>query len=218
MKGGPPRALLFDWDNTLVDTWPTIHRALSVTFRAMERTPWTLEETKARVRASARDAFPKLFGARAEEAAAVFYRAYEDGHLETLCERPGTGAALGELAARDGLYMAVVSNKRGDLLRREAEHLGWAPLFSRLVGAQDAARDKPAPEAVALALEGSGLASGPGVWFVGDTDIDMHCAVNSGCIPVLLRPHPPHEGEFGEAAPQVHYPDCAALLGALQAM
>ena len=218
MSAGRPRALLFDWDNTLVDTWPAIHHALAVTFRAMGQTPWTFEETKERVRASARDAFPKLFGARAPEATKVFYGAYEAGHLDNLRERPGAGAALAALAAQDGLYMAVVSNKKGDLLRREAAHLGWAPFFDRLVGAQDAVRDKPAPEAVVLALEGSGLAPGPEVWFVGDTDIDLRCAVNSGCIPVLVRPHAPQEGEFGDAGPQIHYPDCATLLEALLAM
>ena len=37
-----PRALLFDWDNTLVDTWGAIHHALTVTFEAMGETPWTL--------------------------------------------------------------------------------------------------------------------------------------------------------------------------------
>ena len=52
-----PVALLFDWDNTLADTWPAIHHALAVTFRAMDREPWTFEETRARVRASARDSF-----------------------------------------------------------------------------------------------------------------------------------------------------------------
>lgn len=218
MTGRRPRALLFDWDNTLVDTWPAIHHALAVTFRAMGRQPWTYEETQVRVRASARDAFPALFGARAEEAAQIFYRTYEADHLANLRERPGAGAALHTLTGQDGLYMAVVSNKKGRLLRREAAHLGWAPFFARLVGAYDAPRDKPAPEAVLAALEGSGLSPGPEVWFVGDTDIDMRCAVNTGCIPVLVRPHPPGSGEFGETGPHAHYPDCAALLEALLEM
>ena len=73
-------------------------------------------------------------------------------------------------------------------------------------------------QAVVMALEGSGLRPGPAVWFVGDTDIDMQCAVNSGCIPVLVRPHPPEEREFGEAEPHVHFPDCTALLETLRAM
>ncbi|HLJ20402.1 MAG TPA: HAD hydrolase-like protein, partial [Stellaceae bacterium] len=59
-----PRAILFDWDNTLVDSWPVIHEALVVTFEGMGHVPWTLEETKQRVRHSLRDAFPRLFGDR----------------------------------------------------------------------------------------------------------------------------------------------------------
>ena len=47
--------------------------------------------------------------------------------------------------------------------------------------------DKPAVAPVEMALAGSGVARGPDVWFVGDTDIDMTCAVNAGCYTVLLR-------------------------------
>ena len=46
----PPRAILFDWDNTLVDNWPAIHDALNTTFAAMGHGLWTLDETKARLR------------------------------------------------------------------------------------------------------------------------------------------------------------------------
>tara|TARA_R100001086_G_scaffold137349_1_gene71705 strand:- start:1375 stop:1527 length:153 start_codon:yes stop_codon:yes gene_type:complete len=38
-----PRAVVFDWDNTLVDTWPIIHDALNHTFRAWGLREWTLE-------------------------------------------------------------------------------------------------------------------------------------------------------------------------------
>jgi phosphoglycolate phosphatase len=206
-----PRALLFDWDNTLVDTWGVIHHALTVTFEAMDLEPWTLEQARRRVRQSARDAFPRLFGARAEEAAEIFYGTFERVHLEKLKEAPGARVMLEQLARAGDFYLAVVSNKRGDLLRREARHLGWDGYFAGLVGATDAPRDKPAPDAVALALEGSEVEPGPGVWFVGDTDIDMLCAANSGCLPVLVRDAAPGADEFGDTAPAAHFPDCAAL-------
>jgi phosphoglycolate phosphatase len=212
---GLPRALLFDWDNTLVDTWPAIHHALKATFEAMGRTPWTLEETRERVRASARDSFPALFGAQAEEAAAIFYRSFETDHLEKLRERPGAGDMLGRLAGA-GYYLAVVSNKRGDLLRQEADALGWTAWFQRLIGANDAPRDKPALEPVLMALDGSGTEPGDGVWFVGDTDIDLVCAVQSGCVPVLLRAQPPADGEFTGHEPS-HYLDSCEALGDLLA-
>jgi phosphoglycolate phosphatase len=213
-----PKAFLFDWDNTLVDTWAAIHHALAVTFRAMGQRPWTMEETRQRVRASARDTFPILFGDRAEEAMEVFYRTFEGDHLTNLREHEGAGDMLRALAADGRYYLAVVSNKKGALLRREAAHLGWDGYFARLVGANDATRDKPAVEAVELALSGSGLTPGPSVWFVGDTDIDMRCAVNAGCFPVLVRPHGPEGGEFGDAEPGIYVSSCARLLAAVGAL
>lgn len=211
-----PAALLFDWDNTLVDTWPAIHHALAVTFRAMDREPWTIEETRARVRASARDSFPDLFGARAEEAMGIFYRCFEADHLAKLRERPGATDMLEHLDAA-GFYLAVVSNKRGDLLRQEAAALNWTHLFRRLVGANDAARDKPAVAPVQLALADGAIAPGPDIWFVGDTDIDLACAVNSGCVPILLRAEPPRPGEFADHPPDRYFDSCAALAEALTA-
>ncbi len=218
MKLSRPRGLLFDWDNTLVDSWGAIRHALNVTLRAMGQDPWSIAQTRARVRASARDSFPRLFGARAAEATEIFYRTFEADHLENLHPRPGAQEMLASLAADRHLYLAVVSNKQGRLLRREAAHLGWDRFFARLVGANDAPRDKPAVEAVDLALRDSGLAPGPQVWFVGDTDIDMLCAHNAGCLPVLLRPAGPGEGEFGDAEPRLHLRDCAALGDALRVM
>lgn len=207
-----PKALLFDWDNTLVDTWLTIHQALVVTFEAMGRRPWTLEETRANVRQSAREAFPELFGGRAEEATRLFYEAFERDHLTHLRERAGAGEMLAELARRDGLLLGVVSNKTGRYLRLEATRLGWSGHFHSLVGATDAARDKPARDPVDLALAESGLAAGPEVWFVGDTDVDLKCAVAAGCTPVLIRETAPGEGEFAGHEPHAYAADFAALL------
>ncbi|HEY6335247.1 MAG TPA: hypothetical protein VI113_05115, partial [Alphaproteobacteria bacterium] len=42
-----PRALLFDWDSTLVDNWRSIETALNATLVAMGHAPWTAEETRA---------------------------------------------------------------------------------------------------------------------------------------------------------------------------
>ncbi len=207
-----PRTLIFDWDNTLVDTWEAIHHALSVTFQAMGMQPWTLEETRARVRRSAREAFPEIFGARSEAATGIFYETFARDHLDLLRAAPGAADML-EALAEAGYDLAVVSNKTGGFLRREAEELGWDRHFRQIVGATDAARDKPAPDAVLLALSGSPVspASGPEVWFIGDTDIDLTCAHNSGCYPVLLRAEPPRAGEFDAAPPALHLDSCRAL-------
>jgi phosphoglycolate phosphatase len=210
-----PRAILFDWDNTLIDSWAIIHDAMSVTLRAMGHAPWSYDETRTRVRRALREAFPDLFGARWEEARDIFYGRFRAIHLDALAALPGAESLLGAVAAH-GLWLGVVSNKSGDHLRLEAKKLGWERYFGRIVGATDAARDKPAPDPVHMALNGSGVPAGGDVWFVGDTAIDMECAKNTGCVPVLVRETEPEEGEFG-ASRIFHFRDHAALESLVRA-
>ncbi len=206
-----PKAILFDWDNTLVDTWPAIHQAINATLTAFGLAPWSFDETRGRVRRSMRESFPELFGERWEEAAEFFYGRFESTHLEKLEPLPGAAAMLEELQAA-GIYLGVVSNKKGDYLRREVSHLGWGSHFGRIVGALDAARDKPAVESVHMALEGAGMACDSGaVWLAGDTDIDLECAHNAGCVPVLIRETASQPGEFARYPPALHAESCQAL-------
>lgn len=181
-----PRAVLLDWDNTLVDSFGVIHMALNETFEAMGHPPWSFEDTCRHTARSMRDAFPELFGERWEEARETFYRRYEANHLAQIQPLPGAVELLDALSGTR-VYMAVVSNKSGKNLRKEAAHLGWDRYFARLVGANDAEEDKPAPAAVHLALSGSGVEAGPDVWFIGDNAIDVDCAEATGCLPILLR-------------------------------
>lgn len=186
-----PTALVFDWDNTLIDTWSLIHKALEDTFRNYEIAPWTFEETKQRVRQSARESFPLLFGTRSEEAIAFYtgrYRHWSGRELSAVSEAE---ALLPLWAGRGRGPLSVVSNKQGVVLRDEAQRLGWDRYFHRLVGANDAAEDKPSVAPVLLALEGSGVKLGPEVWFIGDTDIDMACARNAGCTAVFIAENGP---------------------------
>src|SRR3546814_11706620 len=103
---------------------------------------------------------------------------------------------LRALAAEDDLLLGVVSNKRGRLLRLEAAALGWDTYFESLVGANDASLDKPAPEVVDFALAGRGIAGGPAVWIVGDTDIDILLAHHRRFTSVLSRRQGPAAGNF----------------------
>jgi phosphoglycolate phosphatase len=204
-----PRALLFDWDSTLVDNWTAIHAAMNVTLGRFRQETWTVEQCKARVKTSLRDAFPRLFAGQSDLALQTYLDAYERIHLQHLAEMPAAGAML-DAAQEIGLYLGIVSNKTGPNLRQEVEHLGWTPRFSRIVGATDALRDKPAPDPVHLALGDSGVSPGPDVWFIGDTDIDMLCARNSGCTGVLLNLEAP-SAEIAAAGPAHHVPDCAGF-------
>lgn len=211
-----PRAILFDWDNTLVDSWSTIHEALNHCMAVMDKPLWSLAETMERVRLSLREAFPQHFGERWREAQTVYLDRFRAIHLDRLLPLPGRAALLENLAA-EGIYLAVVSNKTGELLRREVARLGWSHLFGAVVGAGDAALDKPAPEPVALALAPSGIAAGEEVWFVGDTAVDMECALASGCVPVLLG-GTAEAPEFFRYMPRLTFAESDALFHHLRGL
>lgn len=206
-----PRGIIFDWDNTLVDSWGCIQAAMNTTLEAMGHRPWGMEEMKGRVALSLRDSFPALFGDRWTEARDIFYAAFRAIHLDYLKPLPGATEMLDGLAAL-GVRLAVVSNKNGAFLRQEAQQLGWDRLFDRLIGATDAPADKPSVEPVRLALESMGLAAGEGIWFVGDAAVDMECAINSGCVPVLMRGDAPRPGEFDRHPSRCHLGHCTALI------
>ena len=211
-----PRAIIFDWDNTLVDSWGTIHDALNFLMAAMERPLWTIEETRERVRLSLREAFPAMFGERWQEAQKIYLARFRAIHLERLTALPGREAMLRRLAA-EGHYLAIVSNKTGPVLRNEVAHLGWTSLFGAIVGAGDTHTDKPHSAPVELALQPSGIAPGAEVWFVGDTAIDMECALAAGCVPVLLGVAEASD-EFAQFPPVLTITDHEGLFQAMQGL
>ncbi|WP_376091349.1 HAD family hydrolase [Roseomonas sp. CCTCC AB2023176] len=208
----PPRAIIWDWDNTLVDGWPAIQAGLNAALRDAGMAEWTLEEVRARVRHSLRDTFPGMFGDRWERARDIFYAGVRAEHLAVLRPMPSVEAMLRQVARAAPL--AVLSNKQGALLRREARHLGWTVLFRALVGAGDAAADKPDPRPMRLAASACGVPVGEGVWYVGDTALDMQAARTAGCVAVLLG-DAAHDGGPAAARPDLHFTDAEALAAAL---
>ena len=210
----PPRAVLFDWDNTLVDTWPTIVECYRDTFTALGQTPWTADEVRNRAHGSLRDVFPTLFGARAGEAEKVFYETFHRIHLDLLAPLPGAAELLAQCHAA-GCYIAVVSNKVGTNLRAEVSHLGWDRWIARSVGAKDAKRDKPAPDPIFMALDGTGIAPDESVWMVGDAPGDLQCAHAAGCLPVFFGSVDQFEDRLRAFPPRLHARDCHELAALL---
>lgn len=210
-----PRAIVWDWDNTLVDGWPAIQAGLNAALSDAGLPEWTLEEVRARVRHSLRDSFPALFGDRWEHAKDIFYAAVRATHLSVL--RPMEGAEALIRQAAELAPIAVLSNKSGPLLRAEAASLGWSPLFRALVGAGDGAADKPDPRPMRLACAACGIPAGGTVWYVGDNALDMEAARRARCVPVLLG-DAAHDGGAAASAPAHHFLSAAQMTIALSAL
>lgn len=212
-----PKAILFDWDNTLVDSWTVIYDALNFTLKRFGKQPWSITETKSRVGKSLRNSFPALFGDQWEKASEVFYERFDHIHIQNLKPTKGAQKML-DGVFEQGIFMSVVSNKRGDYLRKEVWHLGWNKYFSSFIGANDTENDKPSTEPVELALSKCIYKRGENIWFVGDAIIDMECAYHSHLTPILLRENPPNPGEFKNYQPAIHVEDCLALSKLIKKM
>lgn len=189
-----PNVILFDWDNTLVDSWGKMHLSINTTLEHFSLPKWSLTETKVRMHKSLKDYFPELFGSSWLEAKEVYYNKYRALLATTPIQALQGVEGLIKKLHNDQVILGIVSNKLNTTLRLEVESSGWANYFSVVIGSTDAAKDKPHPEPVYLAL--SKLNQKTNVWFVGDTMVDIECAVNSGCHPILFGTPVAHNTDY----------------------
>jgi len=200
-----PKAILFDWDNTLVDTWRVAYESMNMALETLGYKTITIQEFWTKPHLSLKDSSRELFGDFFEEGERIFYESVKKLHLKTLATLQGAESLLDDLKSRD-IYMGVVSNKDGHLLRKEVEHIGWKAHFHQVVGSRDAEEDKPSHLPVIVALQKSTVTPSHDVWFVGDSIVDVHCARASGCVPVVVG-----KGEASQEKDIIHAGDCVGL-------
>jgi len=180
-----PKAILFDWDNTLVNTWKIVFDSINLAREKLGFDSYTIQEFWEKPHRSIRDSATDLFGEHHVEGERIFYEAVEKLHLKELTKLEGSDTLL-EYLSELGIYLGVVSNKLGPLLRKEVIHLNWNSYFKKIIGARDTEQDKPSHLPVLAALESTSIIPSHDVWFVGDSILDVHCARASGCIPVVV--------------------------------
>lgn len=182
-----PDAILFDWDNTLVNSHEAITKAFNKLLDHYHMPHITLEDAKNGPQRSIKDSFPQRFGSQWEQAREIYSGHFKEIHLETL--RPFNGAhELLKYLENLKIPIFIVSNKSHEHLEAEIMALEWKTHFKYIRGSKDGQVDKPNPEAVHQALDKSGLHPHTHtIWFVGDSEIDAECAFNSGCIPLIIQ-------------------------------
>ncbi len=180
-----PKAIIFDWDNTLVDTWPLIQRAINSTMVAMNKEEWSLKKVKDTVHKSMRESFPEIFGDNWQKAGDIYRNSYRSIHLDELTLLPSALKLINKLCEKNILQM-IVSNKIGVTLRKETKKLNLADKFFSIIGSMDADFDKPNRAPFDLALSASGLTEQDHIWFIGDTVADIECAYDTNCQPIIF--------------------------------
>lgn len=118
-------------------------------------------------------------------------------------------ATLLDAAARTGVRCALVTSDDRDGAIADLEAAGVRGRISAVVGADDVARGKPAPDAPLAACEALGVAPRRAV-MIGDTDNDVRAGRAAGCIAVV--------GVADAGAPAAHLRDADHVVRDLAAI
>lgn len=181
-----PKAIIFDWDNTLVNTMPALFLTFNRFMDKMKKPHLTMDEIKDNTRRPSQENLKRLFGDEWQKAKKIWIDVYSKNHTNNLVLMDYAKEIIEILHGLD-IKLFVVSNKTTYLLRKEAEDLGIKDNFICLVGSDECEYSKPDAEIVEYVLEGTDInPKKDRVWFIGDGENDIECAINSNCIPVAF--------------------------------
>jgi phosphoglycolate phosphatase len=192
-----PKIVLFDWDNTIIETNGIFKKARSmlVSKLNLDQKIFETQEFKDMAHMSGRDKFASLFGNDWEGMLEEYHRCYKEilNQNSNLSMIEGAENFLKQLY-NDNVSLGIVSNKSHDLLMNEVEMFGIRDLFTSIVGSGKALRDKPseihAHHAIneIISIHDHIIINDPGdCWLVGDSEVDVYCAVNAKCLPILIN-------------------------------
>lgn len=174
-------AVFFDWDGTLVDSLGLLVNAHNHVRAHYGYPLWSREEFFGAITRSTRELYPMLYGDKSAEAQKILYDFIEEQHLAYLKVMDGAKDVLDMLQAMN-IPMAVISNKRNDVLRREVEALKWDTYFGVYMGAGVAIKDKPSAAPIFHAIaEHPGKPALADLIYVGDTETDLKAVADAGC-------------------------------------
>lgn len=180
--------VIFDLDGTLLNTLEDLADATNYALGQYGYPRRTLEEVRGFVGNGARKLIERALpqGAQrkdADEVLAVFRQYYNAHCQEKTCAYEGVMELMGQLKSA-GYQMAVVSNKPDSAVKNLCRTY-FADYIQAAIGERDGVRRKPAPDMVEQALAQLG-SSKTGAVYVGDSDVDIQTAANTGlfCISV----------------------------------
>ena len=182
---------IFDLDGTLLDTLADLAASTNYALRTHGMPEHSIDDVRRFVGNGVRKLMERAIpngeaNPDFEATFATFREHYMHHSLDTTQPYPGIPEALAELKAK-GCRLAVVSNK---MMAATVELCGhfFPDTIEVAIGEHEAEgiRKKPAPDTVFAALRELGVDKS-GAVYVGDSDVDVQTAANSGlpCISVL---------------------------------
>lgn len=178
------RAVVFDWDLTLWDSWGIHLRLMENTAAELGVETPSLEEVAAEFHRPFRQHLLWFFGSRpdAEDELDRIVRSYLSQYDGLVALRnylfPGVASLLGALKRR-GIRIGVLSDKLPEFGHAELRRSGLAGLVEYADFKTDARPYKPAPDGLHTVLNGLGVEPEDAM-YVGDGPQDVACARSVG--------------------------------------
>jgi len=180
------RAVIFDLDGTLLDTLEDLADAMNAVLSALGYPVHPVERYKQFVgdgmaMLGKRALPPEATGdvQKALDMLPIEYKAHLDVKTRPY---PGIPELLDALSARK-IAVAVLSNKPDAFARETIEHFFAEVPWAAMVGESERYPRKPDPAGAKAIAENLGIAPGDFL-FVGDSPMDMQCALGAGMTPV----------------------------------
>ncbi len=183
--------VLFDWDDTLIDSIPARVKALDNVFKTAGITGQNPEEFFISLKGTSfQQSLERLAKARGikDDLFCLYRRTYwfDVKGADTLY--PGVKEMLNGLK-RDGYKLGIVTNKFRDSVFEGGQtgcviELGRTKIkkyFSVIVGLEDVKEQKPHPEGINKAIKNLNVKPGQ-VLVVGDSEADMGAGKAAGCL------------------------------------
>jgi phosphoglycolate phosphatase len=210
MTLGFPKAVFFDWDGTLADSYSFLEQAHIRVQQEMGLKTFAPGDFRKYFGKPRDYIYADVYGDRRNEAQALFEK-YTVSNNHEIKQLPGSAELLKFLQA-EGVVMGVVTNKKSMFVNQEIRNFGWEHFFATVVGAGEAGEDKPSAAPLLYAMEKAGFSGKNGqILYVGDTEMDLLCAKNAGCTCVFVD-----DGSVEQAKVQAYGPlrvvlDCSEL-------
>lgn len=183
------KTYVFDLDGTLLSTLADLAASCNYALRHNGMPERTIDEVRMFVGNGVKKLMERaipdgLANPLFEQTFADFRQHYMRHNLDTTAPYPGIMDMLKQLKA-EGKNIAVVSNKFYAATRELCRHF-FGDLVPVAIGEREDIRKKPAPDTVIEALRELG-ANNDGAVYIGDSDVDIMTARNSGmpCVSVL---------------------------------
>lgn len=196
------RAIIFDLDGTLADTFPLIVAAWNAA--VTPHTGLTYSEADVIARFGIPDPQMirrELAGEAGERAVEVYHEHYLRRHAEFVRPFAGVTEMLEALRRRD-IPLGLMTGKGRRSATITIEALGWSQMFRSVVTGDDVKEQKPDPSgplAVARALD----VAADECAFVGDSPADIGAGKAAGMITVAAGWHPVYLDEIRRMEPDV---------------